>query len=264
MTLTAQRHHAKDRVEAFAARYHPQAFCTAGRQIVADGLQERLDDPNWINQQGVGICGPTSIVYSLALHRPLAYVDLVINLFEHGRARLGNWTLEPCRELKHHAMPDLRSGIEQADWIPTASIRDCENWFFDYYSASQENGGGMKHGDMADIFKKAGFKHVRDSVQDGHPRDLHNLHRASQYYQNDYSVCLCVDANLLKHLPPQGRHNHWIVLTSEVVVDANGLVAAEVFSWGKTRHLYSNPHKHHKYTSAQFLEYYYGYVVCKL
>jgi hypothetical protein len=263
MATKEDRQHAEHIVSKFEEPGRPQAFTKAHRLEIAEGLKKRLARPHLINQHRVGICGPTDIVYSLCFHRPVDYVHLVTNLFEHGHAKVGHWRLEPCSTLKHHDMPSPGI-IEAVDWIPTASIRDCENWFFDYYSTSQKHESGMTHREMADIFSKAGFQHVHDSVQDGHLRDLHNIQKANHYFRNDYNVCLDVDSNLLKHQPPRGHHNHWIVLTSEVSIDSNGMMTAEVFSWAKTYQLHDVFHKRRKLTTEEFLEYYYGYVVCKM
>lgn len=198
---------------------------------------------------------------------PLGYTKLVINLFEHGCGMLRHWKLTPSRHLKHHGFSH-KAHITPADWIALASIRDCENWFFDYQAAT--NKGSTHHDEMVDIFKKAGFRHIKDRCTDfthahhhlSHQRQqqlIHLLREAGQLKADGSSVALLIDDGILKSNKPIGRHNHWVALASRVDI-VGETCNFKVFTWGKIRYLSNPPEVPCQLT--KLIDYFYGYVAC--
>jgi hypothetical protein len=158
MSSDAQRQAAQAIVKAFGdtSKASPHvAFKGIGplnRWVIQKELSARIDRPYLILQGDAGLCGPASLAYEVAKHDSVAYVKAVIDLYEKGRARIGKWTLEPSSSLKDYSPRQHKGAVHYADWILLASIRDCENWFFDY--AHLDDMGGTSASDMADIMKK--------------------------------------------------------------------------------------------------------------
>jgi len=265
-TLHVQQ--AKALAHDFSQRRHPRAFTGLDRIEVFDALDQRIDHPHLIYQGKAGLCGPAAILYNYALHDRVGYTKLIIDLFEHGRGMLRHWKLTPSRALKDHVFSH-KAHVTPADWMALASIRDCENWFFDYQTATNE--GSTPHSEMVDIFKKAGFGHIKDRCIDfthahqnlSHHRQQHLIHllrEAGELRGKGYSVALLIDAGILKDKQPSGRHNHWVALASSVHVVGDSC-NLKVFTWGKIRFLNNPPGV--PCTLAELVDYFYGYVACK-
>ncbi len=261
-------HQAHQLAREFAQRNRPGAFHGIDRLEVFDALDRRIDHPHLIYQGNAGVCGPSMILYTYALHDRAGYTKLVTDLFEHGRGKLRHWELTPSRHLRHHRFSH-KAHITPADWIALASIRDCENWFFDFQAATDK--GSTPHEEMADIFRKAGFRHVKDHGLDfthAHQKLSHHrqqqlidlLREAGRLRDDGYSVGLLIDAGILKDKEPIGHHNHWVALASSVAI-VGGTCNFKVFTWGRLRYL-SNPPTV-PCQVEELVDYFYGFVAGK-
>jgi hypothetical protein len=263
--------HAHRLIDQFAARKHPQAFTRLHRARIASGLRIRVDKPHRINQGNVGLCVPASIVYRLAKQRPVDYVLLVTDLFENGRAWLNKWELKPCADLKRHAIAAEDNSMPETDWIPLASIRDCEPWVYhhmEHHYTSKADHDGFTVAETIAVLKKAGYKQILHQCTFGKHADVHNLRGAGDLFDKNYTVFLRIDAGLLDHplAVPKGTANHRVALVSppgggHPIFLQGDTVHLTVHTWGRIRGI---PHPHgHRLKLNAFLEYYYGYIACK-
>jgi len=261
-TVEAQQE-ATELVDEFAARHKSKAFKNLHRSRVAQGLHIRIEKPYLINQGNTGLCVPASLVYDLAYHRPLQYAKLVTHLFEHGTGKIGNWELKPGYDLRHHAL-EANDKFKEADWIPMASIRDSENWFFDYESSSDN--GGTTVEETLDMLHNAGYQHIINGAEGDVSSDV-NLGGADYYRKHGYTVCLRIDSSLLEHnnepgpmgcKKPIGVANHRVVLVSPIEFYP---VKFKVFTWGKIIDI--PRYKPNPLSITEFLKYYYGYMAFK-
>ena len=129
---------ARGLVADFELRITPAAFPSIKRADIAAGLRARITNPGLINQGAAGLCPSAAVIYSEAQSHPVAYTQFVIDLYEKGNAKLGTWDVSPGTDLKNYNPP---ATIPAVDWVPMASIRDSENWIFDY----QDIGGWTSH-----------------------------------------------------------------------------------------------------------------------
>ena len=111
-------------------------------------------------------------MFGLARSSPDAYVEFAINLFETGAAKLGALDIKPGSDLKAYNPP--RSSIHPVDWMTAASIRDSENWFYDYQSVKDEVAGITMPGSLAAWFEKAGFLDVKNETNTFFIKNLEN------------------------------------------------------------------------------------------
>ncbi|MGD0756796.1 MAG: hypothetical protein ABR927_17240 [Bacteroidales bacterium] len=262
------------------------AFKVISRFEVVEGLRERVNDPSRIDQGRAGLCPAASLIFQLATDKPDVYAQFVIDLFEKGVGRIGTWQVEPSNDLKMYQIPLSGSGgfkVHAADWIPMASIRDSENWFFDYQQIDEQwhwsinwlaqivKSGGATFNELESWLKKAGYTEVIKGEGSTWPEDNQrtrgNIKLASDYYVLGYKIILRIDANIL-YLDWQARgenerSNHVVVLTSKVNfqnVGGRENLSMTVYTWGSGTH----PIPLGGQLSVEdFLKYYYGFVAAK-
>ena len=256
---------AQAKIDAFAAAPGGGAFKRIARGPVAAGLRSRLADPNLIKQGPSSLCGPSVLVRAVASTDPVAYVTYVISLYETGRAQLGDLRVAAGSDLLEY---DPGTQLDPADWIAIASLRDSENWFFDYQDPSNMVGGITMPSAVEKWFKKVGFREVINDTNVLATKDEANLRRASDLWSKDYWVCLFVNADMLSDKIDEVRSrsltpDHWIALTSAVTISGDkSSVSFTVYSWGKG-------HRPVPYTAGDvvslgdLLHNYYGYVAAR-
>src|SRR5580658_7440780 len=265
-------------IDLFATRNAPTAFNHIDRQAVAATLRSRLDNPYGIYQGSAGLCGPAALSFEIAKSRPQEYVNVVIGLYENGTAKLGNWQLQPSAALRQAANP---ATIPAADWILLASIRDCENWFFDYttdeydddknhpyltWFFSREKGGGTYASEMVSMMKNIGFTDVtsneaKTNLFDKKPILLESL----DFYRRDYQVLWLIHADILQGKAVEGRlaqANHFVAMAGDFAppVVETAPVKVPIFTWGQNTTIPQNGTMPFK----DFLSGFFGYVAGRL
>jgi len=250
---------AKAVVRAFAARTGGGVFTHLARGDVANGLLARVDHPDLIAQAGSSLCGPAAVTFNLARRDPVVYVAFVIALYEKGEAHLRQLKVKPGQDLRAY---DPQGKINPADWIALASLRDSDNWFFDYQSVDNEFAGITLPSHLEAWFKKIGFSTVVNETNLVFDKGEANLREAARLYKDDYWVCLFINAQLLYAADQTSGSfvpNHWVVLQSDVTFSGTA-VAFDVYTWGDgKRHVPGSP----PLSVADFLKNYYGYVAAK-
>lgn len=125
-----------------------------------------------IDQGTSSLCGPSALVRTIALTDPLAYVTFIISLFETGRGEIGDLKVAAGDDVLNYD-PGLQ--VPAVDWIPTAIIRDSENWFFDYQAAENQFAGITLPSHMEEWFKKIGFREVINDTNLALSKNENNL-----------------------------------------------------------------------------------------
>lgn len=228
---------------------------------LANGLRQKLAQPSSIDQGGSSLCGPAALVYGVLTRDPVEYVTFVVDLYLTGTGSIGQLRVRAGRDVRNY---DPRLGqLDAADWIALASIRDSENWFFDYQSADDEFAGITMPSHMESWFRKIGFRSVINSTSVTHDQDEKNLREADRLYADGYWVCLLINAQVLNTAYQNNIAlvpNHWVVLRSRIQFGAS--IRFEVFTWGEGRR--SIPESGSVPLSTKhFLDYYNGFVAAK-
>jgi hypothetical protein len=269
------------------------------RAKVAAGALARIDDPDKIAQKETSLCGPSCFVRSVATDLPEAYARAIANLFEYGATLIGNrgmnHSLNPSKDLLNYVLPPT-AGIDQADWIILASIRDSENWFLRYSSVGGTVSAFTLPDTMVKWFEEAGYTSVKEDTSLVSHEDLSNVADANSLLADKYKVCLLINSDMLETANQDNSSSypdHWVVLTSPITfhqdtitvpelrdcfrdppgpricvtrpasssVDKKAKVSFRVYSWGKDQPV---PESGGTMWTNSFLKNYYGYVACKL
>lgn len=236
------RQRAEELVRQFAARPGGGAFKRIARRDVANELLARVYDPSKIHQKVSSLCGPATLLFDLASRDPIAYVGYVTSLYQKGVAHIKDIKVAPGSDLKDY---DPGDKVEASDWIALASLRDSENYFFDYQDASNEFAGITLPGELEDWFKKVGYAEVVNDARVIIDQEEANLRRANAYFQRGFRVCLFINSNMLsKSTESSGSAtaDHWVVQTAPVSFGLTVLggetektVALAIYTWGEGR-----------------------------
>ena len=263
---TAQQR-AEELVRQFAARPGRGEFKTISRAKVAEGLVVRVYKPSAIHQKVSSLCGPATLVFDLATRDPVAYVKYVISLYECGKGRIRDIEVVPGSDLKSY---DPGDNVEASDWIALASLRDSENYFFDYQDASDEFAGITLPGELEDWFRKAGYAEVVNDARVIVDQEEENILRADDYFQRGFRVCLFIHSNMLnKSTESSGSltPDHWVVQTSSVTTgltlsggEGKRTIALRIYTWGEGRRPIPQTGV---LLLDDFLNNYYGFVAAK-
>ncbi len=238
---TAQQH-AEELIREFAARPGGGVFFRIVRSKVAEGLLERVYNPGAIHQRGSSLCGPAALVFDVATRDPVAYVKYVTSLYEKGVGQIRAIDVRPGGDLKEY---DPGGKVEASDWIALASLRDSENYFFDYQNASNEFAGITLPGELAGWFEKVGYAEVVNDARVVVDQDEENIRRADSYFQGGFRVCLFINSNMLEKATESDGSttpDHWVVLTSPVKqgfasigTEMVATISLRIFTWGQGR-----------------------------
>lgn len=251
-------------VNTFAAESSKGAFVHISRTDLAQGLHKRIDDPSIMDQNPSSLCGSASLLYTLACSDPVAYAQLVIDLYSKGTAHLGKRDIKPGSDLKNY---DPKGAMNPADWVPMASIRDSANWVMDYESVDDQVAGITFPGTLEKTLKDIGYRDVEDHTNlvfhksGSNLLNAENLRNAAKDNSSDaWWVFLFINAQILESSTPSKytwSPNHWVILLdSHILPD---LVHLEVFSWGKKLTIPRSG----TLSLNTFLGSYYGYIKCR-
>lgn len=266
-TAPSARERAEEIIRRFAGRMGGGVFRCILRSAVARGLLERVQVPSAINQKGSSLCGPASLLYDVATRDPVAYAEYVISLYEEGVGHIGRLEVRPGSDLKEH---DPGTTVEASDWIALASLRDSENWFFDYQEASDAFAGITLPHELEDWFRRTGYTDVVDDARVIVDQEEENVLRADDYFGRGYRVCLFIHSNMLykeKQSNGSATPDHWVVLTSRVLFgstmvgsETKRTIAFTIYTWGEGHRAVPQTGI---LTVDEFLDNYYGFVAAK-
>ena len=247
------------RVCDFLKRSGPQRFGNLDRTRVGVQLLLRIANPNIINQQNAGVCGPVSFIYGFAFDDPSGYAKFATELFENGRTKLGRLDIIPGSDCRNYSPPPP---ISDAEWLTAASLRDSENFFLDYDSVSKDKAGGSHIKELAEWFTRAGYTDVHWEKNRSESLGADKIALINRYYDQGYRIGLSINAKLLDpatQAQTSSGSNHLVVLRSRIEVTGQNATAT-IFTWGQGQ--FKIP-KGTPLTTSQFLEHWYGYVVAK-
>jgi len=251
-------------------------WITLDRAKIAAGLRDRIDDPDHINQGGTSLCGPADFIRDIAEDKPVDYARAVIELYENGKTRIGTMDLKPCHDLRAHRVP-AAARITDVDWIILASIRDTDNWWFDYQSENDDASAITMPHSKEKWLKSAGYSEVINETNIVACKDLPNALRASKLFSKGYKVALFINAWMLDadHMNDASAFpDHWVALTTAMTIrsvnvahpgalneDKNSTVEFDVYTWGDGHT--SVPVGGKRLTDYHFLCNYYGFIACR-
>jgi hypothetical protein len=256
---TSRQKYAADILCDFLKRMGQPYFSRLDRDRVGIDLLLRVSNPNIINQKNTTLCGPVSFLYSLAFDSPAAYAKFGIDLYEKGKARIGRIEIEPSSDCRSYfPLPPISHG----EWLTAGSLRDSENFFFDYDSV--EASGSSSNDEMARWFERAGYTDVQYEDNIVMSRGAGDISLVNKYYNAGYRVLLRINSKLLykeSQADSSHRGNHFVVLRSPISVFGQTAVRLTVYTWGTGQR--NIPAEGTQLSPGGFLEHWYGYVAAK-
>lgn len=236
-----------------------EAFKLYTRKEVAESALRRIEKPGRIDQGSGSLCGPASLLFVVTRDKPAQYAQFVVDLADRGRAKIGTLEIKAGKDLKL-SRPD-KNDVKYADWIALASIRDSENDLFDYQDPSDTAAGITMPEDLAQWYKKVGYKTTKNETNLYFNKDFDHALTASKLRKQGYKVALFIHSNMIgsKYKEDSTTPNHWVLLTSEIKV-AGKNVSFTVYSWGNPRRKVPQTGN---MTKDQMEDNYYGFVAAK-
>jgi hypothetical protein len=256
---TARQKYASDLVLDFMKRMGQKYYPILDRDQVGIDLLIRISNPNILNQRNAGICGPIAFLYSLAFDSPAAYAKFAVELYESGKANLGDLTINPSSDCRNYSP---QPPMSPADWLTGASLRDSENWWFNYSSVG-DGDGGTKCYEIANWFGKAGYSDVHYEHNDFYSLGLTDINTVNRYYCAGYRTVLSINSKLLRvatQNEKSSKSNHLVVLRTPIQIFGNS-ISLKIHTWGEVMKPIPAPNT--QMSPDGFLEHWYGYVVAQ-
>ncbi|MFQ1013633.1 hypothetical protein ACFX2U_12465 [Gilliamella apicola] len=241
---------------AFEVKEHPvgDPLDPFSKEEVEKGLLLRLAKMDYPDQDQAMLCGPAAFFYCLLIDRPDLYKQMVKELWESGKTKIGTLKLEPSYDCRHPTKffrkepPEYLPKVPAIDWITLASLRDTENSFFDFDSPDDQIPGITTAGDLKTWFKKAGAEIIYEINTNivnhitGPKLTLKDLCSLNSYVRKDTHVVMLITSRMFDTRVPIATKNHWIVWADKLKL-INGhevteqtllteLVELICFSWG--------------------------------
>jgi hypothetical protein len=229
---TMQERYAAEIICGFLKRMGTGYFPKLDRDRVGIDLLFRIGNPEIMNQDTAGLCGPVALLYGLASDSPRTYAQYAVDLYENGKARIGDIFVAPSTSCRTYSPP---SSMSPADWLAAASLRDSDNWWFDVDDVKVGFSAGSTIGEIEKWFVQAGYSDVGSKgnmVSGLDPSDINDLNR---YQGEGRRVVLRINSKML-YAKTQNettyRGNHVVVLRSPIIRTPQG-VQLTVFTWAQ-------------------------------
>lgn len=226
-------------IDQFEASSAPGVWPQIAKPTLIAELRERRSDATHVSQVHSDFCGPTSIAYELVRTQPRRYVDLCRQLYETG----GFWS----RTHRVDAPSGLRTkqvgqGMEAADWMLIATMRDDENAIF---SVSPDASGLIRgaqglttHWEMEGWTSEILLKDDVASRTTFVWGEIDALRYAQQVWAGGGSAFFMIQSDMLRQpsrvVPPWP--DHWVVYQGGLD-ETGGRVRFDVYTWGTQRSL---------------------------
>lgn len=182
--------------------------------------------PDAVDQAKTGLCGIVVVVRMWAYDSPIEFVKFAIDLSEKGVAEMRGKNSTHSREIRRSAT--LRDaapppGMNVADWIVSASVRESYNMIFKDYNPLVDTFNAISctwPRDLRRQFDVLGYTHLKGRFTPGKSQGYDNLMEASRLYRAGWRVVLFINACLLEKETTVLLHypDHYVGLTSPITL----------------------------------------------
>lgn len=221
------------------------------KPLIEAGLQARLNEP-FPDQDRSSLCGPAAYFFCLINLSPTSYKIAVKQLWETGRAKIGQLDIKPSihgsRRVKNfYKKSNGYPNIPPIDWITLASLRESENLALTLNDPEQEVAGITTPMELERWYRKSGFRVIASYPIQMGGYSLDFISKINKYAGPDHFVVTLISASLLSSGTSSGTQifpDHWIVWTDKLR-DTNGQPISEfsdpystevrlkMFTWGE-------------------------------
>jgi hypothetical protein len=250
-------------IAAFAARTGTSPW-KLNRVTVATRLRDLVTNSNLVKQAGLNLCGPAAFVRVWVARDPVAFVSFAVELFEQGHSKIGDYEVRPDADSllgEDYATLLIKYGAQlppQADWMVLGSLRDAENFFFDYEGKPEEDASAITlPGEVEEWLEAAGaHTRIRDETNLFFTKGLDHAKSLSPTASSD--ILVLINSPLIGEPVPfvlKFTPNHYIKLESTIrTIGSN--VEFEYWSFG-------DPIRTRSVDKATFEKHYYGAIIAE-
>jgi hypothetical protein len=259
-------------VTAWQRQAGPSLWHWMDRKELAQGLIDRIKNPNLINQSQYGLCVTAAFVRSLVADDPVGYAQLAIDLYETGKGFLRKWVCPLTASPSLRAFYYGKKIIHPADWIILVTLRDNLNPArnpvpMHYDPKLYPAGAGVE--DILQWFHAAGYLEIE--TKSLYAPTVSTLNHLNHLLTTNYRVMLDFNADLLDPTkqtvfqPPNAILNrHAADLLSWIICygDPNHpstRISFKLFTWGRAVDVGEGG----VLTIAHFFNKLYGYLAAK-
>ncbi len=262
LTTTAQQE-AIDVVNAFRAETSTGAF-TPRRDDVADRALALVNDPTFVEQGALGLCGPAAVHRLWIKRDPKAFATYLTTMYDTGSASFGDNSISAGSDLRNQdyygrAVPAMQAvapaGADtaqfvcpSADWVAMSALRDASNIFLDFEGLpDEEYAAGTSSSEVAAWLRSTGlYASVSDEGNFLLTKGLDHAEALQPGAEND--VVLLINAHILTSSAVHGHKksdefigrafpNHFVVLESAVTEPTADEVEFDCWTWGAVVHV---------------------------
>lgn len=199
------------------------------------------------NQYYSMLCGPAAFYYCLMMDRYDVYEQLIWDLWNHGKAMLGSFLLQPGTSTMK--VDDLFSGashprVSAIDWITMASLRDSSNNLLKYESVGDKVSAITLWGDIEKWMLNVGAQKIFSNISLYHS-NVSDICKLNSLMSNDVHILSLISAGMLQQGADVPFKDHWIVWGGKLKLVNGGritnetnleeLVSLRLFSWGEVK-----------------------------
>jgi hypothetical protein len=248
---------AQEIIEAFRSNDVGTRWTGLDRNDVADRLLEIVQDSRVIQQGGLNLCGPASLVCMWAGRDPLGFASFATALFDSGSSDLGSLRIAPSDELLSQDFSTIAdaAATRAADWMVLSAIRNTTNAFWQgswVGDPGQELAGLTRPEELAAWLEATGaYARVRNEGNWATPAGIPHATNIEMHEGRD--VALLIHGNLLKAAQHRDLDdsfllsqfpNHYVVALNSATVAVmdgevdgrrfrKGDVLLSIWSWGR-------------------------------
>jgi Uncharacterized conserved protein len=207
-----------------------KAWPKLDRTLVMSRLKTLRQNANEFDQGCVGLCTAAAFYHHITQKEPLQFQLFGQELYEDGFSYLGKLTVSPGNDLRNTDYNALKSKYPnlppQADWMLMSSLRDSENWFYDFEGApDEETAMSTSAKEMSNWYEKTGFY---SKVEYNDDTSLDSIKAIEKKANNHIALWISV-----KLLGVQGG-THMVTLESPIQIDeVNKKVNFTCWTWGE-------------------------------
>ncbi len=196
------------------------------RMNIANRLLDLISDPDRVAQGDLNLCGPAAVFRTVLRRDPLLCAMFTIDLVEKGKGKFGRDEVNPRLSLRNQTF-QANWDCPVAEWVAMSSLRDDENWLFDFNGTPEEGFDAMTLPGEIENWLLA--TNLYSKVENNANKTINKSLFSAQALQHDNNTdnLLLIHSDLLKfairHRKPDEYidslvPNHWVVLDSLVTV----------------------------------------------
>jgi hypothetical protein len=199
---------------------------------VLSRINDLQNDANLFNQGIFELCTAAAFFHHIIQKNPTEFARFAKELFGAGISYLGKFKVAPGSDLRNADYGALASKFTtlppQTDWMLMSSVRDSENWFFDFEGSPDEDKAiETTANELSDWYKNTGFY-----SDVSYNTDLDAAKIKSIVKTNNNQVALWIQVSLL---PGDTRKDtHIITVEGPITIDeTNDKVSFKYWTWAQ-------------------------------